>query len=193
MNYPYLNFTRFGKQPLNKSDAKGITDYVMSLPYEGDQDDTVRTIPSVTKEEQGNALSGISGLSLQMPKTSVETPAPETQTAAPKSSGGLGLEGKDYLNLGLMAGQSILDANAEEKERQRQAEETKRLEGREDRAASRAFMYNAQQDERRNQQQDRAQNLQGLNYLAEQRNQARASARSGAFRGALARAMRGGK
>lgn len=191
MNYPYLNFTRFGKQPLNKSDAKGITDYVMSLPYEGDQDDTVRTIPSATKEEQGNALSGISGLSLQMPKTSIESP--DVSTAAHKKSGGLGLEGKDYLNLGLIAGQAVLDANAEEKERQRQAEETKRLEGREDRAASRAFMYNAQQDERRNQQQDRAQNLQGLNYLAEQRNQARASARSGAFRGALARAMRGGK
>lgn len=189
MNYPYLNFTRFSKQPLNKSYAKGITDYVMSLPYECDQDDTVRTIPCVTKEEQCNSLSGISCLSLQMPKTSIETEA----AAAPKSSGGLGLEGQDYLNLGLMAGQSILDANAEEKAHQRQAEETKRLEGREDRAASRAFMYNAQQDERRNQQADRTQNLQGLNYLAEQRNQARASARSGAFRGALARAMRGGK
>ena len=189
MNYPYLNFTRFSKQPLNKSDAKGITDYVMSLPYEGDQDDTVRTMPGVTKEEQGNALSGISGLSLQMPKTSIGTEA----AAAPKSSGGLGLEGKDYLNLGLMAGQSILDANAEEKERQRKEKETRRLEGREDRSANRAFMYNAQQDERRNQQQDRAQNLQGLNYLAEQRNQARASAKSGAFRSALARAMRGGK
>lgn len=169
MNYPYLNFTRFGKQ----------------LTPEEQAELDAQNNPS------GNALSGISGLSLQMPKTSVESP--DVSTAAPKKSGGLGLEGKDYLNLGLIAGQAVLDANAEEKERQRQAEETKRLEGREDRAASRAFMYNAQQDERRNQQQDRAQNLQGLNYLAEQRNQARASAKSGAFRGALARAMRGGK
>lgn len=170
MNYPYLNFTRFGKQLTPEEQAE----------------------LDAQNNSSGNALSGVSGLSLQMPKTSIETTEP-TSTTAPKSSGGLGLEGKDYLNLGLIAGQAVLDANAEEKERQRQAEETKRLEGREDRAASRAFMYNAQQDERRNQQQDRAQNLQGLNYLAEQRNQARASARSGAFRGALARAMRGGK
>lgn len=164
MNYPYLNFTRFGKQLTPEEQAE-------------------------LEEPEYNAAPGISGLSLQMPKTSIGTEA----AAAPKSSGGLGLDGKDYLNLGLIAGQAVLDANAEEKERQRQAEETKRLEGREDRATNRAFMYNAQQDERRNQQQDRAQNLQGLNYLAEQRNQARASAKSGAFRGALARAMRGGK
>lgn len=172
MNYPYLNFTRFGKQ----------------LTPEEQAELDAQNNPS------GNALSGISGLSLQMPKTSIESPVTETTAAAAqKKSGELGLEGSDYLNLGLMAGQSILDSNAEEKERQRKEEETRRLEGREDRAANRAFMYNAQQDERRNQQADRAQNLQGLNYLAEQRNQARASAKSGAFRPALARAMRGGK
>lgn len=188
MNYPYLNFTRFGKQltPEERTPSGKLNDYIMSLP-----DPEEQAVIDAQNNPSGNALSGISGLSLQMPKTSIESP--DVSTAAPKSSGGLGLEGKDYLNLGLMAGQSILDANAEEKERQRKEEETRRLEGREDRAANRAFMYNAQQQEKQNQQEDRKQNLQGLGYLAEQRNQARASARSGAFRGALARAMRGGK
>lgn len=175
----YLDFQRFRMKKPSEAGLSGLLEDEETLGLE---------------EPKYNGVSGISGLSLQMPKSDyaeVATTSPKLATA--KKSSGLGLEGQDYLNLGLIAGQGLLDASEAEKARERQERETRRLEDRENSAANKAFIYKAQQDERQNQQQDRAQNLQGLNYLAEQRNAARANARSGAFRSAVARAMRGGK
>ena len=109
------------------------------------------------------------------------------QPTAKKTGGGLGLQGSDYLNLGLLAAGSL----QYEKEKERERKEAQRLEAKADVRYNRETMDAAKQRVEDNQRSDRAMNMQGLDMLAKQREQARVNGRRISFRNALSNALGG--
>jgi len=195
MNYPYLNFQRF-RQLSPEEQAQldalgqqtGKKDELASLLGGGDTMG-LSDVKPVGGGYSGNAASGISGLSLQMPKSNYSDASTVASSAPSAKGGGLGLEGQDYLNMGLMAAGAL----QEQKEKDRAIEEARRIEQKNDKMRAIDTARQAQDQERQNQMAERSQNMQGFNMLAEQRKQAWENARSGKFRNALTRALRGGK
>jgi hypothetical protein len=191
MNY---NNARMTRQRLQYNPNRGLDpDYVKNMmAVNSNEPSMVNDLSSILGESQGQA--NVKGLGLDnsmleraQREYGIESPmTSQSPQNAPKSSGsGLGTE--DWVGMGLQAYGAMRADKEDEAERKRQEakdEQAMMRQGIADREA-------AQMAERQMQQQDRSQDMTGLNYLAQQRANAMQNRTAYSFRNNFAKALRG--